>query len=164
MGGSPHPCAPVDARYRGRGGCSGGATRAGGQRRRELVGGGAPVRVGRGEVVWELREVEAQLLGWSAWAGRLRRGGSTAASSSPVFGVERRRRSELWEWGKGKRTRGEAFWDTCSAAACENSRAGALCRPSHGGGEVATGGRPGARGRAERAPARGGSGSRGQGG
>jgi hypothetical protein len=36
--------------------------------------------------VGELREVEAQLMVGSAWAERLRRGGFTAASSSPAFG------------------------------------------------------------------------------
>ena len=43
------------------------------------------MRVGREEVVWELRGVEAQLKEWSAWAGKLRRGGLTAACSSPGF-------------------------------------------------------------------------------
>ena len=33
----------------------------------------------------ELREVEAQLMEGSAWVERLRRGGSTATSSSPAF-------------------------------------------------------------------------------
>ena len=49
-------------------------------------GEGVLVGIGRGEGVGELREVEAQLMGWSAWAERLRRGGFTAASSSPAFG------------------------------------------------------------------------------
>ena len=50
-----------------------------------LVGGGVPVGIGRGGGVGELREVEAQLMEGSAWVERLRRGGLTAASSSPAF-------------------------------------------------------------------------------
>ena len=43
-------------------GCSGGATRAGGRRQRELIGWVAPVVDGRREVVGKMREGEAELL------------------------------------------------------------------------------------------------------
>ena len=52
--------------------------------------------------------------------------------------VERRQRSELRDWGNGKRTRGEAFWGICSAAAREKSRAEVLLRARHRGSEVVT--------------------------
>jgi len=45
--------------------------------------------------------------------------------------------SGVWEWGVSEKASGEAFWGTCSAAARENSRAEALCWPSHGGVAVA---------------------------
>jgi hypothetical protein len=60
--------------------------RAGGSAAEENGGGGAPMSSGRGGLVGELREVEAQLMVGSAWAKRLRRGGFTAASSSLAFG------------------------------------------------------------------------------
>ena len=66
--------------------CNGGAMRAGGSAAEENGVGGAPVSFGRGGGVGELREIEAQLMEGSAWAKRLRRGGFTAASSSPAFG------------------------------------------------------------------------------
>ena len=42
--------------------CSGGATRAGGSAAEEDGGGGAPVRIGRGGGVGELRGAKAKLL------------------------------------------------------------------------------------------------------
>jgi len=66
--------------------CSGSAMRAGGSAAEENGGGGAPLSSGQGGGVGELREVEAQLMEGSAREDGLRRGGSTAASSSPVFG------------------------------------------------------------------------------
>ena len=81
----------------------GGSTEQGGSAAEENGGGVTPVRVGRGEVVEELRGVEAQLLEWSAWARKLRRDGSMAASSSPAFWVLRRR--VLWR-GKAEQAKG----------------------------------------------------------
>ena len=43
----------------------------------------------------------------------------------------------MWEWGVSEKASGEAFWGTCSAAAHEESRAGALQRALHGGVAVA---------------------------
>ena len=57
---------------RGEGLGGGGSTEQGGSAAEANDGGGAPVRIGQGEVVGELCEVEAQLLGWSAWAEKLR--------------------------------------------------------------------------------------------
>ena len=74
--------------------CSGGATRAGGSAAKENGGGSAPVRIGRGEVVWELRGLTAELARVSARAEDGRSGGSTAVWSSPAFWVERWR--VLW--------------------------------------------------------------------
>ena len=80
----------------------------GGARRRRLDGAGGsaaeatdgevtPVRVGRGEVVWELREVEAQLLEWSAWAGRLRSCEFHCGQAAAELGLRRRGGSgEFW--------------------------------------------------------------------
>ena len=48
--------------------CSGGATRAGGSAAEENGGGGAPVRIGRGGGVGELRGAKAELLVWSVRA------------------------------------------------------------------------------------------------
>jgi len=97
-----------------------------GRRAEENGGGGAPVSSGRGGGVGELREVKAKLKEGSAWAERLRRGGFTAASSSPAFGrsgggvrTEWRRRSGVWGWGNGERTRGMGRGRSCSADACK---------------------------------------------
>ena len=64
---------------------------SGGRWSSEHGGGVAQVGLGRGKRARELCEVEAQLKEWSAWAGKLRRGGSTAAWSSPGFCGWRRR-------------------------------------------------------------------------
>ena len=48
--------------------------------------------------------------------------------------------SGVWEWGVSEKASGEAFWGTCSAAAREKSRAGALQRARHRDGEVAAAG------------------------
>ena len=49
------------------------------------------MRVGRGEVVWELHGLTAKLTKVSALAAELRRGGFDGGLSSPAFKVERRR-------------------------------------------------------------------------
>ena len=63
-------------------------------------GGVAPVKIGRGRGVCELREVEAKLLAGSLGAERVWNGGFTAGLSSPAFsgrwwcsGMWRRRKS-----------------------------------------------------------------------
>ena len=67
-------------------GCSGGATRAGGRRRRELDGEIAPTGSGRGGGVGELRKVEVELMEGSVRAEEGCSGGFTAASSTLAFG------------------------------------------------------------------------------
>ena len=63
----------------------GGSTEQGGSAAEANDGEGAPVRIGRGEVVWELRGLTAELARVSARAEDGCSGGSTAAWSSPVF-------------------------------------------------------------------------------
>ena len=58
-------------------------------------------------------------------------------SSSPAFKVERRQRSELWERGNGKITRGLACGGICSAVARARGGQRLLPRACHRGGEVA---------------------------
>src|SRR6185436_8928132 len=86
------------------------STASGGRWSSEHGGGVAPVGFGRGKRAGELREVEARLTEGSARAGKLRRGGSTAAWSSPGFCGWRRRvlgsgseeeAKEQAEWGAG---------------------------------------------------------------
>ena len=80
----------------------GGSTEQGGLAAEASDGEVAPARVGRGEVVWELCGLTAELARVSARAEDGCSGVSTAAWSSPTFGVERRRRSVAWERGIGK--------------------------------------------------------------
>jgi len=128
------------------------------------VGGGAvPVGIERVGGVVELRGAKAELLVWSARAEEPQRGGPTAASSSPAFGGRRRRCSWVWGWGIGKQTKGMVCGAICSAQARARTRAGALRRARHGGVAVAAARRFWAAWRREGAPARGESGSRGQG-
>ena len=99
-------------------------------------GKGAPVRIGRGEAVWELREVEARLKVGVIGVERFYGGGSAAGWSSPGFGVARRRRSEAWEREGSKRERGIAFWGFCRARALARRVRRALLEAVHGDGEV----------------------------
>ena len=127
------------------------------------VGGGAvPVGIERVGGVVELRGAKEELLVRSARAEEPQRGGPTAASSSPAFGG-RRRCSWVWGWGIGKQTKGMVCGAICSAQARARTRAGALRRARHGGVAVAAARRFWAAWRREGAPARGESGSRGQG-
>jgi hypothetical protein len=73
----------------------------------------------------------------------------------------RRRCSGASGQGKSERVRGKDQGEPLGSDARERKERRALSWPGHGGIEVATGGLTGARGRAEGAPARGGSGSRG---
>ena len=134
----------------------------------ELIGarvGGRAVPVGIERVggVVELRGTKAKLLVWSARAEEPQRGGPTAASSSPAFGGRRRWCSWVWGWGIGKQTKGMVCGAICSAQARARMRAGALRRARHGGVAVAAARQFWAAWRREGAPARGESGSRGQG-
>ena len=112
-------------------------------RRSRRVGGGGERRRRRSGEDWARRSGRLASRRRGKANGGVGAGGEAAVRrvdgglSSPAFGVERRRHSVLWEWGNGKRTRGEAFWGTCSAAAREESRAGALQRALHGGVAVA---------------------------
>jgi len=130
----PHPMVlGIEARVVG----YGGSTEEGGRRRRGLDGEGVPVVEGGREGAGKLRGVTVVLARGSEWAEELQRGGSTAVSSSPAFKVERRRRSELWERGNGKITRGLACGGICSAVARARGGQRLLPRACHRGGEVA---------------------------
>jgi hypothetical protein len=100
-----------------------------------------PVGFGRGKAVEKLHGLTVELTRGSARADRVCSGGSAAASSSPGFGVERRRRSGVWGGGESKRVRGKACGASCNAHACVSWGPGALSWPGHGGVEVAAGGR-----------------------
>ena len=68
----------------------GGSTEQGRSAAEENGGGVAPVRFGRGEAVWELREGEARLMVGAIGVERVCGGGSAAEVSSPGFGGWRR--------------------------------------------------------------------------
>ena len=91
--------------------------------------------------VGELHGLTAELARGSARAELLWNGGSTARVSLLALRVERRRRSGAWERGEGERARGMGFWGSCNARARARIEAGALPWASHGGDEVAAGGR-----------------------
>src|SRR6185312_7252543 len=93
----------------------------------EHGGGVAPVRFGRGEVAWELREVEAVLRVGAVGVERVWGGGSTAGWSSPGFkqgggGVLRR--------GSDERAKGCAKSSSGTLVVCGRSleESGGLCR------------------------------------
>ena len=113
------------------------------------------MRVGRGEVVGELRGLTAELARGSERAELLWNGGSMARVSLPAFGVERRRCSGARKRGMSERARGMGRWGFCGAPARERSERRALQRARHRGGEVAAARAVLAAWRRERAPARG---------
>ena len=65
------------------------------------------MRIGQGEVVWELRGLTAELARVSARAEELWRGGSAARVSLPALRVERRR--VLWR-GSEEKAKEQAKW------------------------------------------------------
>ena len=86
------------------------STASGGSGGSEHGGGVVPVGFGRGKAVEQLHWLTAELARGLARAEELRRRGSTATSSLPEYGVERRRRSMAWERRESKRRRGIGRW------------------------------------------------------
>ena len=77
------------------------------------------MRIGRGEVVWELRGLTAELARVSARAEELRRGGfDGGVELAGVLGGAAAR-SVAWEQGASERRRGIACGDRSSARARE---------------------------------------------
>ena len=68
--------------------CGGGATRAGGRRRRELVDGGAPVALGGEGGVGEHRCECGMLVGGLIWAEQDCNGGSAASWAAAELGYD----------------------------------------------------------------------------
>jgi len=122
-------------------------------------GEGAPVRVGRGEVVWELRGLMAELARVSARAEELRRGGFDGGVELTGVLWMALVCSGAWERGASERTSGMERGGFCKARARARRGQRPLQRARHRGGEVAAARAAlrsaGARGRARRIARRG---------
>ena len=121
-------------------------------------GEGAPVRFGRGEVVWELRGLTAELARVSARAEELRRGGFDGGVELAGVLWMAAVCSGAWERGASERTSGMEREGFCKARACARRGRRPLQRARHRGGEMAATraaqGSAGARGRARRGTTR----------
>ena len=121
------------------------------------VGEGAPVRFGRGEVVWELRGLTTELARVSARAEELRRGGFDGGVELAGVLWMAAVCSGAWERGASKRTSGMERGGFCKARARARRGRRPLQRARHCGGEVVAAraalGSAGARGRARRGTA-----------
>ena len=120
-------------------------------------GEGAPVRFGRGEVVWELRGLTAELARVSARAEELRRGGFGGGVELAGVLWMAAVCSGAWERGASERTSGMERGGFCKARARARRGWRPLQRARYRGGEVAAAraalGTAGARGRARRGTA-----------
>ena len=113
---------------------------------------------GQGKRAGELHEVEARLKEGSARADWVCSGGSAVGSELAGIRGEAAACSGFWGQGNGKRMRGSARRDFCSAHACERRERRPLQRARHCGGEVAAA--RAALGSAERVARQGGSSAR----
>jgi hypothetical protein len=102
-----------------------------------LEAAGAPASERGKRLAGQLREDAVELKARLGQAEQLRRDGATVSSSSPAFGRQWRRRSEVWEWRRRRRMRPTARWGSCSAQARANTGLGARFGACHGGGSVA---------------------------
>jgi hypothetical protein len=120
-------------------------------------GEGAPVRFGRGEVVWELRGLTAELARVSARVVELRRGGFDGGAELAGVLWMAAVYSGAWERGASKRTSGMECGGFFKARARARRGRRPLQRARHNGGEVAAAraalGSTGAHGRARRGTA-----------
>ena len=124
----------------GKGLGGGGSTEQGGSAAEASDGEGAPVRFRRGEVAWELREVEAVLKVGAVGVERVWGGGSAAGWSSPGF---KRGGGGVLRCGSEERARERGEW--VSGVPLLPGRAlgdggGSLSRAVHGGVAVAVAG------------------------
>ena len=113
------------------------STASGGRWSSEHGGGVAPVGFGRGKRAGELREVEARLKEGSARADWVCSGGSAVGGELAGIRGEAAACSGFWGQGNGKRMRGSARRDFCSAHACERRERRPLQRARHRGSVVA---------------------------
>ena len=100
-------------------------------------GEGAPVRFGRGEVVWELRGLTAELARVSARAEELRRGGFDGGVELAGVLWMAAVCSGVWERGASERMSGMERGGFCKARARARRGRRPLQRARHRGGKVA---------------------------